>query len=132
MLQQRAPWRYLLKATDSTTCQSYFNLYSQETHLQQGTYRGYAQERAQQDTLGAQWLRILLPVQGTWVRTLVQEDPTCCRATKPARRERLLHHRRSSRDEQRPHGNQSSPHSARGSAAKVINLFKNKIIQHLE
>ena len=31
----------------------------------------------------AQWLRIHLPMQGTQVRALVQEDPTCCRATKP-------------------------------------------------
>lgn len=33
------------------------------------------------DTLGTslegQWLRIRLPVQGKWVRSLVQEDPTC-------------------------------------------------------
>ena len=34
-------------------------------------------------SLVAQWLRILLPMQGTWVRSLVQEDPTCCGATKP-------------------------------------------------
>ena len=33
-------------------------------------------------TLGVQWLRIHLPAQGTWVRSLVWEDPTCCRATK--------------------------------------------------
>ena len=32
---------------------------------------------------GAQWLRIHLPMQGTWVRALVQEDPTCHGATKP-------------------------------------------------
>ena len=31
----------------------------------------------------AQWLRIYLPMQGTWVRALVQEDPTCYGATKP-------------------------------------------------
>ena len=31
----------------------------------------------------AQWLRIRLPVQGTQVRALVREDPTCHRATKP-------------------------------------------------
>ena len=31
----------------------------------------------------AQWLRIHLPMQGTWVRALVQEDPTCRGATKP-------------------------------------------------
>ena len=34
-------------------------------------------------SLVAQWLRIRLPIQGTRVRTLVQEDPTCCGATKP-------------------------------------------------
>ena len=31
----------------------------------------------------AQWLRIHLPMQGTRVRALVQEDPTCRGATKP-------------------------------------------------
>ena len=35
-------------------------------------------------SLVAQWLRIRLPMQGTWVRALVREDPTCRRATKPA------------------------------------------------
>ena len=30
-----------------------------------------------------QWLRIHLPMQGTRVRALVQEDPTCHGATKP-------------------------------------------------
>ena len=33
--------------------------------------------------LVAQQLRICLPMQGTRVRALVQEDPTCCGATKP-------------------------------------------------
>ena len=37
-------------------------------------------------SLVAQWLRICLPTQGTWVRALIREDPTCCRATK------LVHH----------------------------------------
>ena len=36
-------------------------------------------------SLVVQWLIICLPMQGTWVRALVQEDPTCCRATKPVR-----------------------------------------------
>ena len=36
-------------------------------------------------SLVAQWLRICLPMQGTWVRALVQEDPTCRGATKPVR-----------------------------------------------
>ena len=34
-------------------------------------------------SLVVQWLRICLPRQGTWVRSLVQEDSTCCGATKP-------------------------------------------------
>ena len=40
-----------------------------------------------ENTLGTslvvRWLRILLPMQGTQVRSLIREDPTCCRATKP-------------------------------------------------
>ena len=34
-------------------------------------------------SLVALWLRIRLPVQGTWVRALVREYPTCRGATKP-------------------------------------------------
>ena len=34
-------------------------------------------------SLVVQWLRICLPMQGTWVRALVQEEPTCHGATKP-------------------------------------------------
>ena len=38
-------------------------------------------------TLGAsmvaQWLRICLPMQGTWVWFLIQEEPSCCRANTP-------------------------------------------------
>ena len=34
-------------------------------------------------SLVTQWLRIRLPMQGTWVRALGQEDPMCCRASKP-------------------------------------------------
>ena len=34
-------------------------------------------------SLVAQWLGVRLPVQGTWVRALVREDPTCHGATKP-------------------------------------------------
>ena len=37
-------------------------------------------------SLVAQWLRIRLPMQGTWVRALVQEDPTCRGAAKPVHR----------------------------------------------
>ena len=34
-------------------------------------------------SLVAQWLRVCLPMQGTQVRALVWEDPTCHGATKP-------------------------------------------------
>ena len=34
-------------------------------------------------SLVVQWLRIRLPMQGTGVQALVQEDLTCRRATKP-------------------------------------------------
>ena len=34
-------------------------------------------------SLVAQWLRICLPMQGTWARALVRENATCCGATKP-------------------------------------------------
>ena len=37
-------------------------------------------------SLVIQWLRICLPMQGTWVPSLVQEDFTCHRAARP------LHH----------------------------------------
>ena len=36
-------------------------------------------------SLVVQWLKIHLPMQGTQVRALVQEDPTCRGATKPVR-----------------------------------------------
>ena len=34
-------------------------------------------------SLVAQWLRVHLPMRGTWVRSLVREDPTCLGAAKP-------------------------------------------------
>ena len=37
-------------------------------------------------SLVAQWLRICLPMQGTWARALVWEDPTCRGATRPVSR----------------------------------------------
>ena len=37
-------------------------------------------------SLVAQWLRICLLMQGTRVRALVWEDPTCCGATRPVNR----------------------------------------------
>ena len=39
------------------------------------------------------WLRIRLPMQGTGARSLVREDPTCCKATKPVRQLLSMHSR---------------------------------------
>ena len=38
-------------------------------------------------SLVVQWLTVCLPTQGTWVQSLVQEDPTCFSVTKPVRRD---------------------------------------------
>ena len=45
----------------------------------------YNVENKERASLLAQWLRIRLPMQGTRVRALVREDPTCRGATKPVR-----------------------------------------------
>ena len=34
-------------------------------------------------SLVVQWIRIHLPVQGTWVVSLIQEDPTCLKPKHP-------------------------------------------------
>ena len=48
--------------------------------------KGFHDQRAWEGTsLVVQWLRVCLPMQGTQVRSLVQEDPTCRGATKPVR-----------------------------------------------
>ena len=44
---------------------------------------GHVQKEAKRASLVVQWLRIHLPMQGTRVRSLVWEDPTCRGATKP-------------------------------------------------
>ena len=66
-------------------------------------------------SLVARWSRIRLPMQGTQVQALIQEDPTCRRATKPmchnywacvpqllkpARLEPMLRNKRSHRSEE--------------------------------
>ena len=51
--------------------------------------KGYVPDEGKDKTPGAslvaQWLRICLPMQGTQVRALAWEDPTCRRAVKPVR-----------------------------------------------
>ena len=75
-------------------------------------------------SLVAQWLGICLPTQGTRVQALVQEDPTCCGATKPMRHnywarvpqllkpvhlEPVLRNKRSPCNEKPGHRNQEKP-----------------------
>ena len=87
-------------------------------------------------SLVAQWLGICLPMQGTRVRALVQEDPTCRTATKPmchnylacppepeshsywarvlqllkpTHLEPVLHNKRSHRNEKPSHHNKEQP-----------------------
>ena len=45
----------------------------------------YSRKEHNRASLVAQWLRIHLPMQGTRVRGLVREDPTCRGATNPVR-----------------------------------------------
>ena len=45
----------------------------------------FHQKQCNWASLVAQWFRIRLPMQGTRVLSLVQEDPTCRGATKPVR-----------------------------------------------
>ena len=65
-------------------------------------------------SLVAQWLRICLPMQGTQVRALVWEDPTCRRATgptttEPARLEPVLRNKRGHDSERPAHHDEEWP-----------------------
>ena len=46
-------------------------------------HSGIQARREDRASLVAKWLGIRLPMQGTRVQALVQEDPTCSGATKP-------------------------------------------------
>ena len=56
-------------------------------HVFQGSplQQNKSQKSTDRTPLVAQWLRIHLPMQGSQVRALGQEDPTCRGATKPVR-----------------------------------------------
>ena len=75
-------------------------------------------------SLVVQWLRICLPMQGTRVQSLVQEDPTCHRTTKPVCHnywacmpqllkpvllEPMLHNKRNHHNEKPTHRSEESP-----------------------
>ncbi|KAJ8780612.1 hypothetical protein J1605_000655 [Eschrichtius robustus] len=56
--------------------------HSKEAETQQ---RNGHQKSVWRTSLVVQWLGIRLPMQGTQIRSLVREDPTCRGATKPVR-----------------------------------------------
>ena len=51
--------------------------------LPSSLFKCYPLKTKPRASLVVQWLRIHLLIQGTQVRALVWEDPTCYRATKP-------------------------------------------------
>ena len=55
-----------------------------ETTDWEKTFPKHVYKKRLRASLVAQWLKIHRPMQGTWVRALVREDPTCRGATKPA------------------------------------------------
>ena len=72
------------------------------------------QSKERTTSLIVQRLRIHLPMQGTWVRSLVQEDPTYKRAAKPERcnylaLEPMLRNKESHCDEKPMHNQRVAP-----------------------
>ena len=53
------------------------NLPKETKDLYPENYKTVMKEIKDGASLVEQWLRVCLPVQGTWVRALVWEDPTC-------------------------------------------------------
>ena len=53
--------------------------------LQEELWKHAKKETHTETYLVAQWLRPCPPIQGTWVRAVVWDDPTYCGATKPVR-----------------------------------------------
>ena len=64
----------------------HFPGWASRVHTEGGTWAACGQEGFKKEpgvSLVAQWLRICLPMQGTRVRALVWEDPTCRGAAGP-------------------------------------------------
>ena len=64
-------------------CVRYSTEYGLEGYPQTMLPRNCASHKKSRASLVAQWLRVCVPVQGTRVRALVWEDPTCCGAATP-------------------------------------------------
>ena len=73
----RTVWRFLNKLKKRTT------LWSSNLTTGHIPWENHNSKRDTGTSLVAQWLRIRLPMQRTWVQALAWEDPTCHGATKP-------------------------------------------------
>ena len=79
---------FMLASLVNTNVHTYKSLHLQtrfhftRAHFTRPHYSGVKIE-GKRASLVAQWLRVCLPMQGTQVRALVQEDPTCRGATGP-------------------------------------------------
>ena len=108
---------------------------STTTTKKQKTKKNPIKKWAEGTSLVVQWLRILLPIQGTLVQALLWEDPTCHGATNPMHHnywacaldpmshnywaratttnpvclEPVLHNKRSHRNEKPMHHNEEQP-----------------------
>ena len=77
------------KTLKNTLCFSVFNAWTNKCRKHvylfswANSFHNAYIKRGCQDFPGGEWWRILLPMQGTWVRSLVQEDSTCHGAAKP-------------------------------------------------
>ena len=117
---------------------------SEPPHLGAGKKKKKIKKNEQGWTsLVTQWVKICLPMQGTWVWSLIWEDPTCCRTTKPRSHNHwacafdpmslnywrpvcLLWHKRSHRNEKPMHCNQRKPTQSNKDPAQSIIHKSNK------
>ena len=60
----------------ATTWMNVEDMLSERSHTKDNILYDSIYKKCPGTSLVAQWLRIRLPMQGTWVPSLVQEDPT--------------------------------------------------------
>ena len=71
------------QGTDRNKNQVLLKFYYRRFSMRQCPSSIYLKKPFSGASLVAQWLRVCLPMQGTRVRALVWEDPTCRGATRP-------------------------------------------------
>ena len=77
-------WVMIRVSTPTIFCFCFLNHEEQSTFWRCTTsILQFSSKMTKGASLVVQWLRIRLPMQGTRVRALVWEDPTCHRSTKP-------------------------------------------------